>query len=73
MNGSYKPLIIGPGFAEEIVTTLKGGAYIANNRYGIDAVTNSLNLFIQRGLAEMKTDIENPGFFYNHETETVII
>ncbi|MEL7669340.1 hypothetical protein [Methanobacterium sp.] len=72
VNGSYKPLIIGPGFAEEIVTTLKGGAYIANNRYGIDAVTNSLNLFIQRGLAEMKTDIENPGFFYNHETGTVI-
>lgn len=72
VNGSDKPLVIGPGFSEEIITILKNGAYIASKSFGGDAITNSLNLFVQEKLAEMKSDIEIPGFFYNPGTKSLI-
>lgn len=72
VNGGVRPLIIGPGFREEIISGLKDNNLIASKRYGEDVITASLNMFSQQGLAEMKTDIETPGFFYNTETKTIL-
>lgn len=68
-----KPLNIGPCFREDILTTLRENNYIASKRYGEDIISGSLNLFEQQGKAEMKTDIETPGFFYNKNTKEIIV
>ncbi len=65
-------LVVGPGFREEVISNLKDNNLIASKRYGEDVITASLNLFAQQGLAEMKTDIETPGFFYNHENKEIL-
>ena len=72
VNGGARPLVIGPGFREEVISSLKDNNLIASKRYGEDVITASLNMFSQQGLAEMKTDIETPGFFYNSETKAII-
>jgi len=70
--GKGRPLSIGPCFREEVIQSLKDNNYILNKRYGEDAITGSLNLFEQNWKAELKTDIETPGFFFNRETNEII-
>lgn len=72
VNGGVRPLIVGPAFREDIINSLKDNNYIASKRYGEDIISASLNLFAQEGKAEMKTDIETPGFFYNNDTKSII-
>ena len=72
MNGGVRPLVVGPAFREDIINNLRDNNYIASKRYGEDVISASLNLYAQRGLAEMKTDIETPGFFYNQENKQII-
>lgn len=67
-----RPLIVGPCYREELITTLRDNNYIANKRFGEDVISGSLNLLEQQGKAEMKTDIETPGFFYNKNTNEII-
>lgn len=70
--GKGRPLSIGPCFREDVIQTLKDNNYIASKRFGEDAITGSINLFEQRGKAEMKTDIETPGFFFNKNTNELV-
>ena len=72
VNGGVRPLVVGPAFREDIINNLRDNNYIASKRYGEDVISASLNLYAQRGLAEMKTDIETPGFFYNQENKQII-
>lgn len=59
------PLTIGPDTAPEISAKLSESGYIIRKRDGEDAVKISFNIFIKKQLAEMKTEIESPGFYFN--------
>lgn len=63
------PLTIGPDTAPEIAAKLSESGYIIKKREGEDAVKISFNIFIKKQLAEMKTEIESPGFYFNDKEE----
>lgn len=59
------PLIIGPDSATETAAKLSESGYIIKKRDGEDVVKICFNIFIKKQLAEMKTEIESPGFYFN--------
>ena len=67
-----QPISIGPGSITEIYNFLLESGYVINSRFGKDVLTMTLNTYIQIGEAEVKTEIENPGFFYNKETDEIL-
>jgi hypothetical protein len=59
-----KPIVIGPCLLEEIVSRLRREALVVNSRLVEDVVVAVIEGFIRRGRAEIKTEIESPGFYY---------
>ncbi len=72
-NLKHQTIKIGPVSVSELYNTLVESGYVSNSRYGKDINTMSLNTFIQRGLAEVKSEIENPGFFHDEKTDEIIV
>lgn len=58
-------LITGPDLLEDIKTDLMRDGYVTANRLINDVLPSLVNTYIKYGLAEIKTDIETPGFFHN--------
>lgn len=71
-NLKNQPIITGPSTITEVYNFLVESGYIANTRHGKDINTMAINTFIKQGLAEVKTEIESPGFYNNPETEEII-
>lgn len=59
------PIIIGPDVASEIAAQLSESGYILKKRDGEDIVKTSFAIFIENGKAEMKSEIDTPGFYFN--------
>ncbi len=64
---------VGPVTISELYSILVESGYVPNSRYGKDINTMALNTFIQRGLADVKTEIESPGFFHNEKTDEITV
>ncbi len=64
---------VGPGSITEIYNFLLESGYVINSRLGKDVLTMALNTYIQTGKAEVKTEIESPGFFYNSQTDSIMV
>jgi hypothetical protein len=59
-----KPLVIGPCLLEEIVNRLRAEGLVLHSRLVGDVVAAVIEGFIRRGRAEVRTEIESPGFYY---------
>lgn len=69
---SKRNLKIGPCLIEDIVNILKESGYIINSRRAIDVITKAVNLYIEHNIANIKNEIEHPGFFYDLENKKII-
>ncbi|UTB32746.1 MAG: hypothetical protein NKF70_00205 [Methanobacterium sp. ERen5] len=58
-------LTTGPDLLEDIKNDLIRDGYVTANRLINDVLPALMNTYITQGKAEIKTDIETPGFFYN--------
>jgi len=58
-----KPLIIGPALLEEVVDRLKAEGLVLNSRLVGDVVAAVIEGFIRRGKAEIRVELEAPGFY----------
>jgi hypothetical protein len=58
-----RPLVIGPCLLEEIIDRLKAEGLVIHSRLVNDIIPAIVEGFIRRGKAEMKTEIESPGFY----------
>jgi hypothetical protein len=58
-----KPLIIGPALLEEVVDRLKAEGLVLNSRLVGDVMAAVIEGFIRRGKAEIRVELESPGFY----------
>ena len=58
-----KPLIIGPALLEEVVDRLRAEGLVLNSRLVGDVVAAVIEGFIRRGKAEIRVELESPGFY----------
>lgn len=59
-----KPISIGPAPIEDVVDRLKAEGLVVNHRLVKDVVNAVIEGFIRRGRAEIKEEIESPGFYF---------
>ena len=59
-----RPLHIGPAYTDEILDRLRIENLIANSRIASDVFATIINGYERRGLVEVKTELESPGFYY---------
>lgn len=71
-HNSPRDIRIGPDLAEEIGNYLRDSGYIVSTKKYQDGVLGSFHAFIDSGIATLKTDIENPGFFYDSKTSKIL-
>lgn len=58
-----KPLVVGPALIEEIADRLRAEGLVYCNRLINDVLSAIVNAFIKRGKAEIRAEIESPGFY----------
>lgn len=66
------PQKIGPGTISEIYNFLVESGLIESSRYGKDITTVAINTFVRQGLAEVKSEIESPGFYSSPEQDKIL-
>lgn len=66
------PFSKGPCLLDELISDLKENGYVTANKYLNDVLTSALNSCVEQGLAEVKTEIETPGFFYEPSQQGII-
>jgi len=59
-----RPLVVGPCLLEEIIDRLRAEGLVLHSRLVGDVVAAVIEGFIRRGRAEVRTEIESPGFYY---------
>lgn len=69
---SPRPWKIGPDIIEEIKGSLMDSGYVTATRLINDVLPSLFNTLIEKGLVELKTDIETPGFFHVPEKKEVV-
>jgi hypothetical protein len=62
----------GPDLLEDIKNDLIRDGYVTANRLVNDVLPALMNTYIRQELAEIKTDIETPGFFRNPSSNEII-
>ena len=74
---SHKPFTTsgekGAANINEIANYLENAGYSPNPRQLKGAVASVINCYQREGLAIIKEEVENPGFFYNNEEDKVIV
>jgi hypothetical protein len=58
-----RPIIIGPAYIEEIISRLKAEGLVMNNRLINDIIPALIEGYIRKGKAQVKTEVEAPGFY----------
>ena len=59
-----RPIVLGPTLLESITDRLKAEGLVLNSRLASDILSAVVNGFIKRGKAQMKEEIESPGFYF---------
>ena len=73
-NTRPRPKTIGPATVDDIIEILKKDGLVINKRFASDVLSAILNAYIKRGKAEIKEEIEAPGFYWlNGKLEAVRI
>lgn len=62
----------GPDLLEDIKNDLIRDGYVTANRLVNDILPALMNTYIRNGIAEIKTDIETPGFFRNPSSDEIV-
>lgn len=68
----HTPLKTGPDLLEDIKNDLIRDGYVTANRLINDILPGLVNTYIQQDLADVKTDIETPGFFFTPSDNQLI-
>jgi hypothetical protein len=71
-HNSPRPIKTGPDLLDDIKNDLIESGHVINNRMVNDCLPAIMNKMIREQYAEIKTDIETPGFFYTPETNKII-
>lgn len=71
-NALQRPRRLGPDLVEDLVLYLKELGLVKSNRYIVDTVPAILNAYVKQGIAEIKQEIETPGFFYNTKENKLV-
>lgn len=69
-----RPRKCGPCLIEDQINYLKSNGLVKSKRYLEDVLPSVIHEFIKQGIAEIRTEVETPGFFYdtkNHKLITV--
>jgi hypothetical protein len=64
-----KPLVMGPTCLEDIIARLKAEGLVMNSRLINDVIPALIEGYIRKGKAQMKTEVETPGFYLIKEGE----
>lgn len=67
-----KPLVIGPAFIQDIADRLKAEGLVYHSRLIYDVLNAVVNAFIRKGRAEIREEIESPGFYLVDGRITVV-
>jgi ribosomal protein S27AE len=59
-----KPLRIGPAYVDEILDRLKAENLVVASRFASDVFASIMYGYERRGLTEIKSELESPGFYY---------
>ncbi|MEM2390268.1 MAG: DNA-primase RepB domain-containing protein, partial [Ignisphaera sp.] len=59
-----KPLSVGPATMEDIVSRVRAEGVVLNSKIFEDVLNAVIQAFILKGKAEIKTEIESPGFYW---------
>ena len=59
-----RPIILGPTLLESVTDRLRAEGLVLNSRLASDVLSAVVNGFIRRGKAQMKEEIESPGFYF---------
>jgi len=59
-----RPLHIGPAYIDEILDRLKVENLVISSRLASDVLASIINGYERKGLAEIKTELDSPGFYY---------
>jgi ribosomal protein S27E len=62
-----RPLVIGPTYLDDIIARLKAEGLVMNNRLINDVIPALIEGYIRKGKANMKTEVETPGFYLIRE------
>ncbi len=67
-NIAHRPFKIGPTLLEDIIRYLKESGYVLSSKYINDVMPVVVNAYIRKGIANIKKEIESPGFFIDSKT-----
>lgn len=67
-----RPLLLGPALLEEIADRLRLEGLVYHSRLLNDVLSAVIQAFIRRGEAEVKTEIESPGFYLVDDRVVVV-
>ena len=67
-----KPLVIGPTTRDDIVARLKAEGLILHARLADDILNAIIEGFIKKGRADMKSEVESPGFYLLNDRITPV-
>ncbi len=67
-NIAHRPFKIGPTILEDIIRYLKESGYVLSSKYINDVMPVVVNAYIRNGIANIKKEIESPGFFIDSKT-----
>ena len=59
-----KPLTLGPAHLDEIKDRLKLEGFVKAQRLIDDVLSSVINAFVEKGLADLKEEVDAPGFFF---------
>jgi hypothetical protein len=59
-----RPLVVGPCLLEEIIDRLRAEGLVLHSRLVNDIIPAIVEGFVRRGKAEVRTEVESPGFYY---------
>lgn len=69
---AHRPFKIGPTILEDITRYLKESGYVLSSKYVNDIMPAVVNAYIRKGIANIKKEIENPGFFFDIKTGEIL-
>lgn len=67
-----RPRKYGPHLIEDQIHYLKTNSLIRSKRYVDDVIPTIIGQFVKEGLAEVKTEVETPGYFYDTKRHKII-
>lgn len=67
-----RPRKCGPCAIDDQLNFLKGNGLVKSKRYLEDVVPSVIHEFIKRGIAEIRTEVETPGYFYDTKNHKII-